>query len=102
MKKNFFKRKNKYKKEDFKINIDLFWRSLIVVTLLLIAISFLFAYNLFKQVSGEQNLLVDQNSQKISSKEKEKIKNALDYFSEREKISAEILSSPAHVVDPSL
>ena len=39
---------------------------------------------------------------KIGNKEKEKIKDVLEYFAEREKKSVEILNSKTSVIDPSI
>lgn len=98
----FFKIKKSYKKENFKVNPNIYWEILVIFSLLAIIVSFIFAYNLFIQTNKEDSGTTENNSGKVGNTEKERIKNALDYFSQREKKSMEILNSPAPVVDPSL
>ncbi len=102
MKKNLFKIKKNFQKENFKTEPDIFWMGIVIVSFLVILGSFIFAYNLFVEVNKETSVTDQPGTQKISSKEKEKIKSALDYFSEREKNSTEILNSQNHITDPSL
>ena len=104
MKTNFFKLKLKknYKKENFKIDPDIYWEAMVIFLFLLIIVSFVFAYNIFIQTNKENVLTVQNNSQELGNKEESKIKDALNYFSEREKKSTEILNSSSLVVDPSL
>jgi hypothetical protein len=102
MKIKFFKIKKSYKKENFKINPHIYWEILVIFSGLSIIVSFVFAYNLFIETNKEDNSVIENNSVKIGNKEEEKIKDALQYFAEREKKSAEIFNSPSLVVDPSL
>ncbi len=102
MKINFLKIKKVYKKESFKINSSIYWNFLVVFALLVMIISFVFAYELFLKTSKEDVQVNTFNNMKIGNKEKEKIGKALEYFSEREKKSVEILNSPVPVVDPSI
>lgn len=102
MKIKFFKIKKDYKKEDFRINPSIFWRILVIVALMLLVVSFIFSYNLFRQTNKQDDLMIGENNGENRNKEKEKIKEVLDYFSEREKKSTEILNSPVTIVDPSL
>ena len=102
MKIKLFKIKKNYRKEVFKINPNTYWKVLVIFSGFLMIISFIFAYNLFRQTNKEDVPVVVNNTQKIGDKEEEKIKNALDYFSLRAQKSAEILNSPSTVVDPSL
>ena len=102
MKIKLFKIKKRYEKEIFKINPSIYWKVLVIFSALLMIGSFVFAYNLFTQTNKEDSLIVGNNTQKIGNKEEEKIKDALEYFSEREKKSVEILNSTIPIVDPSL
>lgn len=102
MKIKFLKIKKNYQKENFKINPNIYWEVIVVLSLLLIIASFIFAYFFFIKINEEYNLITENGNIKIGDREKEKIKNALEYFSEREKKSTEILNSPTSIVDPSL
>ena len=102
MKIKFFKIKKDYRKENFKIVSDIYWKILIIFLALAIVASFIFAFNLFRQTNKEGSLITENNNGKIENKEKEKIKDVLGYFSEREKKSAEILNSTVVAIDPSL
>lgn len=98
----FFKIKKSYKKENFKVNPNIYWEILVIFSLLAIIISFIFSYNLFIQTNKNNVGILKNDNGKTVNTEKERIKNALDYFSQREKKSTEILNSPVPVVDPSL
>ena len=102
MKTKFFKIKKIFKKENFEINPDIYWRVVVIVFLLLTIASFVFAYNLFVQINDGDISSTQNNSEKVGNKEKGKIEDALNYFSEREKKSTEILNSSSSIVDPSL
>jgi hypothetical protein len=102
MKIKIFKVKKDYKKEDFRVNSSAFWKFIVIFSLLLIMGAFAYSYGLFLRINEEEVLKIEVNNDKIGNKEAEKIKNALDYFSEREKKSIEILNSTPAVVDPSL
>ena len=102
MKIKFFKIKKDYRKEDAKINPDIYWKILVIILFLAIVTSFVFAYNVFQQINKDDVAIVQNNDEKIGNKEKVKIGDALKYFSEREKKSNEILNSPSVVADPSL
>lgn len=97
-----FKIKKSFKKGGTFIEPSTSWKIVLCVTLVLIFASFVFGYNLFLKidkgfVSPPSNL----NTQ-IKIVKKERILEVLKYFIEREKKSAEILSSPAPIADPSL
>lgn len=102
MKIKFFKIKKDYKKENFKINFNFYWKIVVILFFLSVVASFAFAYNLFMEVNKEDSSMIEKNSVKIGDKEKEKIKDILEYFAEREKKSIEILNSKTSIIDPSL
>ena len=92
----------KIKKENFKINVDFYWKLILSMAFLLIMVSFVFGFYLFRQINKEQILSTSGGSDTALTMEKKRIEKVLEYFSEREKKSADILNSPSSVVDPSL
>ncbi len=102
MKIELFKIEKNYRKENFEINPGIYWKTIMVLAFLAISTLLVFSYNLFIQTNKENTSVVGKKDNKNENKEKEKIKNALEYFSEREKKSIEILNSPVPIVDPSL
>jgi hypothetical protein len=102
MKIELFKTKKNYKKEDYKVNVNVYWKIIILFSFFALSASFLFAYNFFIETNKEENLTPERNKKKMSVYEKERIKKVIEYFSEREKKSAEILDVSISVIDPSL
>jgi hypothetical protein len=94
--------KKSYKKENFKINPNIYWKVVVILFLVTLIVIFFFAYDLFSKINKENNDMLNNNSTKIEKEKKEKINKVLDYFYEREKKSNDILNSPSAVVDPSL
>ena len=97
----FLKRKKKFKKGGLGIKPDLYWRYILYVTFALILLSCVFGLYLFMKINNESASPVINISGENSIK-KERIDKVLEYFSEREKKSIEILNSPSPIVDPSL
>ena len=102
MKIKLFKIEKNYRKENFEINPDIYWKMIMVLAFLVIITSLVFSYNLFVQTNKDNISIVEKKDNKNENKEKEKIRNALEYFSEREKKSIEILNFPVPIVDPSI
>ena len=102
MKLDFLKKKNNFKKKDFTFNPNLYWQFAIFGMLIVIIVALFFDYHLFKQVNQESVSSTVNNSGQVPSISTDRIKKVLNYFSEREQKSKEILNSPAPVVDPSL
>jgi len=102
MKINIFKKKKVFKKENFKLSPDIYWKIILGLFLSLIVITALFGFYVFSQINQE---LVFSTESLNSVKEKgkiEKTREALDLFLQREEKSKEILNSPSPVIDPSL
>jgi len=102
MKTKIFKIKRKFRKGGLRVNPDTSWEIIVCVAFVIIIASFIFSFNLFGRVNKEFAAPTGDNSGQIDIVKKERIEKALEYFSEREKKSAEILNSPAPIVDPSL
>ncbi len=102
MKINLFKKEKSFKKKDFTFHSNLYWRIILLGTTIIILLSFIFSYHLFIQINQDPVLLIENNSGQLPLVNKDRIDKVLNYFSEREKKSIEILNSPAPIVDPSL
>jgi capsular polysaccharide biosynthesis protein len=94
------KPKKNYRKEKLKVNSDLYWESIVVSAFLLLVVSVVFSFNLFLETNKADNQVIVNNNDQTGNKEKAKIEDALQYFSERATKSTEILNSTASVVDP--
>ena len=102
MKIQLFKKQNNFKKKDFILNFNLYWKVAVSIAFILILTSFVFGFRLFLQINEEFSMLETDGSTQNRLINKSRISKVLDYFSEKEKKSAEILNSPVPVVDPSL
>lgn len=98
---NFLKKKKKFKKGGTGIKPDLYWKYILFMTFFLILISCIFGLYLFLKMNSESTVSVTDVSGQDTIK-KERINKVLEYFSEREKKSTEILNSPSPIIDPSL
>ncbi|OGI46121.1 hypothetical protein A2121_01200 [Candidatus Nomurabacteria bacterium GWB1_40_6] len=97
-----FKKEKKFKKKDFTFNAYFYWKLAIVSAFFLIVSSFFFGYYLFTKINKEPNLSATPGGGQVPTIDKSRIEETFRVFSEREKKSAEILNSPAPIVDPSL
>ena len=98
---NFLKKKKKFKKGGLGIKPDLYWKYILCIAFLLIIFSCAFGLYLFMEINKESVLpVININEQNIVKKER--IDKVLEYFSEREKKSLQILNSPSPIIDPSL
>ncbi len=102
MKINFFKKENSFKKKDLIFHPNFYWKIILLCVFVMIILSFLFGYRLFVQTNQEPIFSVTNDNGQFSMINKNRIEKVLNYFSEREKKSIEILNSPTPVVDPSL
>jgi arginine decarboxylase-like protein len=102
MKINLFKKEHNFKKKDFQFNTNLYWKLFLLGAFIIILYAFFFGYQLFTETNQEITLSTNGSTEQIETVNKDRVLKVLNYFSEREKKSAEILNSPAPVVDPSL
>lgn len=98
---NFLKKKKKFKKGGLRIRPDIFWRYVLGMTIILVFLSCALGLYLFLKINKEPISSAISIDQKQTIR-KERLKKVLDYFSEREKKSMEILNSPSPISDPSL
>lgn len=101
MKINFFKKEKSFQKKSFLLNANLYWRIIVYGVFLSSLVFFFFSYNLFVDTNKEFVSSTDLNNQ-TDLVTKERIDKTLDYFSNREQKSNQILYSFSPVVDPSL
>lgn len=98
----FLKPKKVYKKDNFVINPNVYWRVVIYIGLVAIFGSFGYGFYLFKEISREPEIPesnIVNNAKKIKKDRLEKIDA---YFYTKEKKFQEILSSPLLIRDPSM
>src|SRR3989344_1532658 len=99
MKIGFFKKEKHFKKPNFVFHTNLYWKVAMCIVFGLSIISCIFGYSLFIKVNQEftaQNTM--QDSTQMQKTKKAKIDTVLQYFSDREQKSNDILSSPSYVV----
>ncbi|MFA5932390.1 MAG: hypothetical protein WC793_03385 [Candidatus Paceibacterota bacterium] len=102
MKIKFFKKENNFKKKDFNLNPNFYWKIAVIFVFISIVFSCIFGYQLFDQIEGESNASAVNISGQIPMIKEDRIKSVLFYFTDKEQKSADVLKSPAAVVDPSL
>ncbi len=97
----FFKKEKKLKKDDLQINPDLYWNIILgLFFIAFIAIS-IFGYLFFETVNSP---FVYENPNPIVQVEtvkKGRLDKVLNYFTDREKKSADILNGVPPFIDPS-
>ncbi len=102
MKIQFFKKENDFKKKNFGFNPNLYWEFAVIMVFMFIILSAISGYYLFMQINQEPIVSSPATNTRAGAVDKNRIDKALNYFSDREKKSAQIINSPAPVVDPSL
>jgi len=100
----FFKKEKNFTKEEDSLwlHINLYWGLAVLFMFLGVIFAFWFGYNLFTKINKESITLPINTSSQIETISKEVINKELQYFSKREKKSAEIINSPSPIIDPSL
>lgn len=97
-----FKNKKSFKKGGFHSNPNISWEFVFWAAFVLVLASFVFGFYLFVQINKEFILPTTIKDGQVPIVNKDRIEKVLNYFSEKEKKSAEILNSPSPIVDPSL
>ncbi|MEK7060148.1 MAG: hypothetical protein AAB970_00810 [Patescibacteria group bacterium] len=98
---NFLKKKKKFKKGGLGIKPDLYWRYILYMTFILIFLSCAFGLYFFIK-TNEKPIIPTVGVNGQDTIKKERFDKVLEYFSEREKKSLQILNSPSPIIDPSL
>lgn len=102
MKIQLFQKRNNFKKKDFILNSNLYWKIIVSIAFVFILGSFVFGFRLFLQINQEFSMPETNGNVQGRLINKDRITKVLNYFSEKEKKTAEILNSSIPVVDPSL
>ena len=98
----FFKFEKSFKKKDYQVNFDIYWKVILSVVFIIIIISFIYGSFIFMEMNKDYISPNINTNEQIEKNRKIRIDKVLEYFSEREKKSEIILNSPSLVVDPSL
>jgi hypothetical protein len=101
MKIEFFKKKNSFKKKGGTPAPGVYWKYAFLGTFVIMILAFIFSYNLFANINQEDVVSVSSQSGQAEMIDKGRLEKALNYFSDRQNTSTQILSQPAPVVDPS-
>ncbi len=101
MKIKFFKKVNNFKKKDFDLNPNLYWKIALGGAFLAIIFSVFFGYSFFMQINNDEVPSGSEGIARIPMVSKDRIEKNLNYFSEREKKSEQIINYSSPVVDPS-
>lgn len=97
-----FKNKEHPEKESFPKNPDFYWELMLFAAFIIIISSFIFGFYLFYKINRDPLFKNENAGGNNIGIEKERIDKALEYFSDREKKSVEIINSPSPLIDPSL
>lgn len=97
----FLKIKKKFKKRETLIKPNLYWHYILFVTFLLMIAFCVLGFYLFIKTNNELDfpIIKSDGGEMI---QKERVDKFLEYFSEREEKTIEILNAPSFVIDPSL
>jgi hypothetical protein len=103
MKINFLKikKQKKFKKQSFDISVNFYWEFLLFVSLALIILAFVFGIYLFLKINKDFIAPEIKTSGQIEKVKQTRVRNILDYFTEKEIKSTSILNSPSPIIDPS-
>ena len=91
-----------FKKESLRFKINQYWELAVCFVFVVILLSSVFGYFLFRQLNKEVPLVSGENLPEVKTISKGRIDKTLEYFSLREKASDQILNSPSPFADPSL
>jgi len=95
------KKEKKFKKENFDISVNFYWKILLYVFLVLVIGAFIFGSYLFLKINKDVVLPETKVSRQIEKIKQTRIEKALNYFLEKEAKSTSILNSPSPIIDPS-
>lgn len=97
-----FKKKKIWKKKEFEINPNLYWRYLLLMVLVVVIASFVFGFVVYNQIKSEPLYAPSTGSESERTDQKNRILEMLEYFEARADKSKTIIENPSTVVDPSL
>lgn len=97
-----FKKKKSWKKNEFEINPNQYWRYLLLLVVVVIAGSFVFGFIIYNNIKDEPLYAPNTGAEKERTDQKNRILEMLEYFDARQVKSDAIIVNPSPVVDPSL
>jgi len=97
----FFKKKKKYQKNFFKNNVSFFWKLILFLFFVFLLIIVFFSFHTFKKINQETIFLNEEIELIIKNQEKDKLKDILNYFSQKELKTEEIFETDFLIIDPS-
>lgn len=95
------KKKKKYRKGGFHTNPNVGWETLVFLTALVILLAGVYGTRLFLETSNEFEAPMLPSDAEKKTIARERIEKVLEYYSRKAHISAEIVTTPASLVDPS-
>ncbi|MEK7572654.1 MAG: hypothetical protein AAB493_02255 [Patescibacteria group bacterium] len=98
----FFKFEKSFKKKDYQVSFDIYWKVILNAVFIIIIISFIYGFSVFMEMNKDYVSSDVNMNEQVEKDRKTRIDKVLEYFSEREKKSEIILNSPSPVVDPSI
>jgi hypothetical protein len=101
MKIKIFKKEKNFKKKDFNFNLNFYWEIVVFLAVAMLLFFAFFSYRFFVQTNREPALPAESGSNQVPKVSQERLTKVLNYFSEKEIKSVNIINSPAPVVDPS-
>ena len=102
MKIQFPKIKKHFKKDSSEIKPDLYWKIILNSAIALIILFFVFGYYNLSRINKESILSIEETNLKSPNVQIGRIENILKHFESRQMNSAEIITAPSLVVDPSI
>ena len=101
LKLKFSKNQKIFKKDESNIDPNVYWKIIVFTFFILSGLAF--AFGLYFLNKLEKEFSVNQNSSSaLETDNQERMQGVLEYFSERENKSKQIINSPSPVIDPSL
>ncbi|MFA6257192.1 MAG: hypothetical protein WCT29_02555 [Candidatus Paceibacterota bacterium] len=101
MKLELLKRKKIFKKGGFHTNPNVGWQIIVVVAVGIVAAFFASGFYLFIETNNSLEAPEFADKEEVNVRERTRLEKVMNYFSEQEQKSLEIINSPAQVVDPS-
>jgi len=99
--KKYFKKEKKFKKDFLTVNPDAYWKSVLLLFTVMILVFLVFGYYLVRKVNNSKNNEPNTSTLRSKTINQEKLNQAIEYFSKREKVSETITNYPSPVIDPS-
>ena len=99
---SFLKSKKVFVKNNVQPNANLFWMILFFLGFVLTLIIFIFGFFLFMKINTDDNSTSLPESRELKKINKIRIDKVLSIFSDRAKVSEDIINSQNSIIDPSL